>query len=316
MTVKTDRLVTLFGGGGFIGRYVAQQLFAAGARVRIAEREPLGAFRLRPLAGLGQIQFVAADVTRPEQVAAAVDGAEAVVNLVGVFKGDLEAVHVGGPRHIGAAAAAAGARAVVHVSALGADPDAASEYGRTKSEGELALRVAFPGATIVRPSIVFGMEDDFVNRFARMARLLPVVPVLRGGWRLAPVHAADLGKAIAAAALDPRTHGGRTYELAGPQIISMREVNRWICRATGRGARPVIEIPDAVGRLIARLTGWLPGAPISWDQWLMLQRDSVPGGECPGFEAFGIRPAPLAAVAEGWLPSYRRRGRWAKPPPG
>jgi NADH dehydrogenase len=316
MTVKTDRLVTLFGGGGFIGRYVAQALFAAGARVRIAEREPRSAFYLKPLAGLGQIQFVRADVTRPDQVAAAVAEADAAINLVGIFNGNLQAVHVGGARNIAEAATAAGAAAVVHISAIGAEPDSQSTYGRTKGEGERAVRAAFPTATIVRPSIVFGPEDNFVNRFARMVRLLPVVPVIRGAWKVQPVYAADLGKAIAAAALDPATHSGRTYELAGPQVVSMREINEWIGRATGRGTKPVLPIPDGLGRLTARLGGWLPGAPITWDQWLMLQRDNVASGECPGFESFGIRPAPLAAVAEGWLPIYRRHGRWARPVAG
>jgi NADH dehydrogenase len=148
-----------------------------------------------------------------------------------------------------------------------------------------------------------------------MARMLPAIPVIRGRWKLQPVYAADLGKAIASAALDPARHAGRTYELGGPQVISMREVNRWICQATGRGSKPVVEIPDPIARLMARLFGWAPGAPISWDQWLMLQRDSVASGEYPGFEAFGIAPVPLAAVAEGWLAIYRRHGRWAQPSP-
>ena len=310
MTAKSEHLVTLFGGGGFVGRYVAQALFKAGARVRIAEREPRSAFYLKPLTGLGMIQFVRADIRDADQVAAAVGGADGVINLVGVLKGDFQGIHVDGARNVAEAAAAAGAKALVQVSAIGADPESPSSYGRTKGEGEAAVGAAFPGATIVRPSIVFGMEDDFVNRFARMARLLPVVPVIRGSWKLQPVHAADLGRAIAEAALRPDLHSGRTYELGGPQVISMAELNRWICEATGRG-RPVVEIPDPIGRLVARLGGWLPGAPITWDQWLMLQRDNVAGGE-PGFEAFGIRPAPLAAVAEGWLASYRRKGRFAK----
>jgi NADH dehydrogenase len=155
------------------------------------------------------------------------------------------------------------------------------------------------------------MEDNFVNRFAGMARLLPVVPVLRGDWKLQPVHAADLGKAIADSALEPLVHQRQTYELGGPQVISMAEINRWICQATGR-SKPVVEIPDRIGALIARTTGWLPGGPITWDQWLMLQNDNVVSKGGSGFEPFGIRPAPLAAVAEGWLSSYRRHGRWAR----
>ena len=312
MTVKTDRLVTLFGGGGFVGRYVAQALFRAGARVRIAEREPRRAFFLKPLCGLGQIQFVRADVTVAGDAARAVDGADAVVNLVGILKGDFEKVHVGGARNVAAAAAAAGVPALVHVSAIGADPEAASAYGRSKGEGEAAVRAAFPMATIARPSIAFGLEDDFVNRFARMAQHLPVLPVMRGSWKLQPVHVADLGKAIARAALEPGAYAGRTFELGGPQVLSLHELNRWICEETGRG-RPLIDIPDPIASLIARLTGWLPFAPLTWDQWLMLQRDNVATG--PGLEVFGIRPTPLAAVAEGWLTLYRRHGRFAKPSP-
>lgn len=313
MTAKSDRLVTLFGGGGFIGRYVAQALFKAGMRVRVAERDPRSAYFLKPLTGLGMLQFARVDVTRPADVAAAVAGADAVINLVGILKGNFDAIHVDGARNVAEAAAAAGAGALVHLSAIGADPESASDYGRTKGEGELAVRASFPEATIVRPSIVFGPEDQFVNRFARLVRLLPVVPVIRGSWKLQPVYAADLGKAVAQAALDPQQHAGKTYELAGPQVVSMREMNSWICEATGRGSRAVLDIPDPIARLMARLFGWAPGAPMSWDQWQMLQTDNVASGRYPGFEAFGINPAPLAAVAEGWLPIYRRRGRWARP---
>jgi uncharacterized protein YbjT (DUF2867 family) len=311
MTVKTNRLITLFGGGGFIGRYVAQTLFKAGARVRVAEREPRRAFFLKPLCGLGQIQFVGADVGDAGAVAAAVHGADAVVNLAGILKGDFHRVHVEGARNIARAASAAGVPALVHVSAIGADPDSESAYGRSKGEGEAAAREAFPNVAIIRPSIAFGAEDRFLNRFARMAQILPVVPVIRGSWRLQPVHAADLGKAIAQAALDPPPFAGGTFELGGPQITTMAELNRWIVQATRRN-RPLVEIPDPVARLIARLGGWLPGAPISWDQWLMLRKDNVATG--PGFEAFGIRPVPLAAVAEAWLTLYRRQGRFAPSP--
>jgi uncharacterized protein YbjT (DUF2867 family) len=310
MTVKTERLITLFGGGGFIGRYAVQALFKAGARVRIAERDPRRAYYLKPLCGLGQIQFARVELGDPAAVAAAVQGADAVVNLVGILKGDFDKVHVEGAGTVASAAAAAGVPALVHVSAIGADPESGSAYGRSKGEGEAAVRGAFPAACILRPSIAFGMEDDFVNRFARMAQLLPVVPVIRGSWKLQPVHAADLGKAVAMAALNPKPHAGRLYELGGPQVMTMAELNRWICRATGRN-RTVVEIPDALARPLVRLTGWLPGAPMTWDQWLMLQRDNVAAG--PGFEAFGLRPAPLAAVSRDWLTRYRRHGRFAKP---
>jgi len=315
MVQKTDRLVTLFGGGGFIGRYVAQALFARGQRVRIAGRDPRRAFFLKPLAGLGQVQFAAADVTSADMVARAVHGSDAVINLVGILRGDFDAVHRQGAANVAEAAAAAGAEALVHVSAIGADAESESRYGRSKGEGESAVRAAFPTATIVRPSVAFGQEDNFVNRFAAMARLLPFLPVVRGGWRLQPVHAADVGRAVALAAIDPRSHGGRTYELGGPQVLTMLELSRWIAEAAGRGGKAIVPIPDPVGRLLARAAGWLPGAPITWDQWLMMQRDSVVGEGASGFEAFGISPSPLAAIAEGWLTAYRRSGRFAAKSP-
>jgi uncharacterized protein YbjT (DUF2867 family) len=309
-----DRVVTLFGGGGFLGRYSAQALLRTGARLRIAQRDPRQAFFLKPLAAVGQVQLAAVDLRDPASVRAAVAGSDSVVNLVGILKGDFEAIHVAGARNIAQAAAAAGAGALVHVSAIGADPASESAYGRSKGEGEAAVRAAFPGATILRPSILFGREDNFINRFAAMARLAPVLPVVSGGTRLQPVYAADVGRAVSAAALDPRTHGGKTYELGGPQVLTMRELMEWVCEATGRG-RPLLDIPDPVGRLIARTTGWLPGAPITWDQWLMLRRDNVVSDGAQGLEAFGLPRTPLATVSEGWLTSYRRHGRFAAKSP-
>ena len=309
MPPKTDILVTVFGAGGFLGRYVAQSLLKTGVRIRAAERDPRRAWYLKPLGGLGQVQFVRADITDKAAVAAAVQGSDAVINLVGILKGPFQRIHVDGARNIAEAAAAAEVPALVHISAIGADPEAESNYGRTKGEGEEAVRAAFPGATIVRPSIAFGQEDDFINRFARMARLMPILPVMRPTWKLQPVHAADLGKAVALAALDPGKHAGQTYELGGPNVLTMAELNRWICETTGR-RRPLAELPDPIGKAIARLTGWAPGAPLTWDQWLMMQGDNVATG--PGFEAFGLHPAPLAAVAPAWLVPFRKHGRFAK----
>jgi NADH dehydrogenase len=214
-----DRLVTLFGGGGFLGRYVAQALFRTGARVRIAQRDPRSAFFLKPLAALGQVQFVAADIRDQGQVREAVKEADAVVNLVGILRGAFHGIHVDGARNVAEAAAASAASSLVHVSAIGADPESPSAYGRTKSEGEQAVRAAFPGATIVRPSLVFGREDNSVNRFAGLSRLLPLLPAVRPRMKMQPVYALDVGRAVTAAAVDPRRHGGRTYELAGPQVI-------------------------------------------------------------------------------------------------
>lgn len=306
-----DDLVTLFGGGGFLGRYVAQELLRMGARVRIAERDPSDAYFLKPLGGLGQTQFVAADLRRPESVARAVAGATAVVNLVGVLAGDFAALHVAGARLAAAAASTAGAGAFVQVSAIGADRAAASAYARSKGLGEEAVRAAFPGATIVRPSILFGTEDRFVNRFAQMMMLAPVVPVIRAPVRLQPAWVGDVARAIAGAALDPARFGGGTFELGGPQVLSMGELNAWIAQAIGRAKVRLPAVPDAIAGFLARAGGWLPGAPLTWDQWLMLQQDNVVHDPETGFAAFGIEPTPLAAIAPRWLVRFRRHGRFS-----
>lgn len=303
-------LVTLFGGGGFLGRYVAQELLRMGARVRIAERDPSNAYFLKPLGGLGQTQFVVADVTDAESARRAAQGSSAVINLVGVFGGGMERVHVAGAHYAGKAAAAAGAKAFVQISAVGADAKAVSAYARSKGQGEQAARAAFPAATIIRPSTLFGPEDDFVNRFAGLATALPIVPVVRAQVRFQPAWVVDVARAIVQAALDPAAHGGKTYELGGPQTLSMRELNEWTAREIGRSPR-FVSVPDALAAAMARFGGWLPGVPLTWDQWLMLQHDSVVSPQAEGFAAFGIDPTPLAVVAPNWLVTYRRGGRFS-----
>jgi NADH dehydrogenase len=304
-----DAIVTVFGGGGFVGRYAVQELLASGEgfRVRIAQREPRDAWFLKPLGSLGQTQFLAADVSNRASVERAVAGASAVLNLVGSFD-NMDAVQADGARIVAEAAAAAGVTTLVHVSAVGADRGSPSAYGRSKGEGESAVLAAFPNATILRPSIVFGREDAFTNRFARMLKL-PVVPVVRGGTRFQPVFVADLAKAIEQAICEPQRHAGKTYEIGGPEAIAMRDLLGRLAEWTGQKPH-FIDMPDAVAGMMARTTGWAPGAPITWDQWLMLQQDNVASGTLPGLEAFGIAPTPLAAVAPGWLVQYRRQGRF------
>ena len=304
-----DKVVTLIGGGGFVGRYVAQALLTAGARVRIAQRDPRPAYFLRPLGGLGQTQFVAADVRKPETIARAVHGADGVVNLVGLLSGDLEGVHVDGAKAVAEACAAASVTALVHVSAIGADAGSESRYGRTKGEGEAAVRAAFPAATIVRPSIIFGREDAFINRFAGMIAKAPLVPVLRARVGFQPVYVADVAAAIVKALAGPGRFGGATVELGGPDVMTMGEVMRWTAHTIGRDPA-FLDLPDRVGGMLAG-AGFLPGAPITRDQWLMLQRDNVVDVDAAGFAAFGITPTPLAAVAPGWLVRFRRNGRFA-----
>jgi len=304
----TPPLVTIFGGGGFIGRYVCEQLLKTGARLRVAQRDPRKAWFLQPLGTVGQVSAIAADLARPETIERAVEGADAVVNLVGVFSGNLQLIHVEGARRAAAAAKATGASAFVHISAIGADPESPSDYGRTKGLGEEAVRSAFPKATIIRPSIVFGPEDNFTNRFASMARF-PILPVIAPRTRFQPVYVRDLARAIAAAALDPKAHGGKTYELAGPEVMTMRELNARVAQMSGHHP-DLVEVPDIIAQGMA-LFGWLPGAPLTRDQWLMLQKDNVASGKLPGLKDFGITPAPLAATAPEWLGRFRKGGRFA-----
>lgn len=304
----TDALVTVFGGGGFVGRYVVEALLRRGARVRIAERSPKNAYYLKAQANLGQITYVPADITQPETLTAAIAGADAVINLVGSFV-DMQRLHVEGARNIAEAAARAGVKSLVHMSAIGADAQSKSAYGRTKGEGEAAVRQAFPKAVIVRPSIVFGREDAFINRFAALIRALPIIPVIGGKTRFQPVFAGDVGHAVAALVADPAAHGGKAYELGGPQILSMRQINEWIATQTGRS--PIfIDVPDVAAAALATLTGWLPGAPITRDQWIMLQSDNIVSAKARGLAALGVKATPLDAVARGWLLIYRRHGRF------
>ncbi len=300
-----DKLVTIFGGGGFVGRYVVQALLRGGARVRIAERDPRHAWFLKPLGGLGQTQFVAADVTLPETVRRAVAGADAVINMVGVLAGDFEGLHVAGARNVAEAAAAAGVGTLVHMSAIGADSAAPSAYGSSKGRGEEAVRAAFPQAAIIRPSIVFGREDQFINRFAAMIGKAPVVPVLRAPVKFQPVFAADVGDAMALATGE--RFAGQTFELGGPDVMTMGEIIRWIAKTIGKSPS-IVELPDAAGSLLASL----PFAPITKDQWLMLQRDNVVATDAQGLEALGVEATPLESVAPEWLVRFRRTGRFGR----
>jgi len=308
MIDRTEELVTVFGGGGFIGRYVCEFLLKSGVRVRVAQRNPKQAYVIQPLGQVGQFGFVAAEITDPTSVHRALKGASAAVNLCGVFGKKMRAVHVEGARNVAEGARHEGLEALVQVSAIGADVHSKSLYGETKAEGELAVGKAFPTATIIRPSLVFGPEDELTNRFAGMARL-PFLPVIAGKRNFQPVYVRDLAKAIAMAALEPKRFGGQTYEIGGPQRMSMIGLHRAIVEVTGQTPE-ITPVPDLFAGLLAKL-GFLPGAPLTEDQWLMLQRDNVPSGDYPGLEAFGIRPTPLAAVAYEWLGRFHKGGKFA-----
>jgi NADH dehydrogenase len=307
MNDLADKLVTIFGGGGFLGRYISAALLHRGARLRIAERNPKNAQHIKPHANLGQVQFASADITRPETLDRVVAGSDAVINLVGILNGRFDAVQAKGAAHVAAAAARAGARAMVHMSAIGADAASSSAYGRSKGEGEAAVFAAFPSATIMRPSIVFGREDAFVNKFAQMIVSFPIIPVISGQTRFQPVYVGDVAAAVAAVLSDPAAHGGRTFELGGPEIISMRALNERIAQLAHRRKHFV-----AVPGFAARLLSLIPGGPITGDQLKMLAQDNVVGDAMPGLAELGVAPTPLGAVAPGWMDQYRPHGRFGR----
>jgi len=305
----SDKVIAVLGGSGFFGRHLAQELLSAGARLRIASRHPKRAFSIRPLGNLGQVQFAGCDVTRPESLAAALAGADMVVNLVGSFSGDLDAVQGSGAGRIAAAAREAGASAMVHVSAIGADADSPVDYARTKAEGEAAVLAAFPGATIIRPSILFGPDDNFITMFARLIAAFPALPVFGPEARLQPVFVDDAAAGIASALADAARHGGKTFEVAGPEVVTMLELNERIAAAQGR-QRLFAPLPDGVSGAIATLTGWLPGAPITSDQWELLKAGNVADPKAPGLKALGVTARPLALFLDRWMVPYRKHGRF------
>lgn len=301
------KLVVLIGGSGFFGTHIAQELLACGARLRVASRHPERAFKLKPLGNLGQIQFARCDVTKPDSVRAVMAGADAAVYLVGAFAGNLPALQADGAGLAAAAAKENGAASFVYISALGADAASEAAYARTKAEGEQAVLVAFPKATVLRPSVLFGEDDKFVNMFAGLIAALPVLPIFGADKQMQPLWVDDAAQAVVNALADPGEHGGKTYEIAGPEPLTMGQINRMIAEAQGR-RRAFIEVPDKLSAIFAAL----PGTPMNSDQWKLLKGGSVPSGKLPGLKALGIKPKPLELFLGRWLVRYRKHGRFGE----
>jgi NADH dehydrogenase len=308
-----SRLVTVFGGTGFLGRHTVRALAKAGWRIKVAARRPARGFFLRPLGTVGQIDFVKCDVSDADSVAAALAGSDAVVNLCGILfqRGQtFEDIQADGPANVGAAAAKAGVEAVVHVSAIGADSESASEYAATKAEGETRLREVFPAATIFRPSIVFGPEDGFFNRFAEMARFLPVLPLIGGGKTLfQPVFVGDVAAAIVAA-LDSEAMRGRTYELGGPTVYSFKQLMQLILSETDR-SRILLPVPFGIAAIKAFFLQFLPNPPLTPDQVKLLRHDNVVAPQALGLADLGIVPTTVEAEVPAYLWRYRPKGEYA-----
>lgn len=308
--MATRSVATVFGGSGFIGRYIVKRLAKKGFVVRVAVRDTEGALFLKPMGAVGQVVPLYASLTNEATVHRAIDGAVLVVNAVGILaerrKGDFQRIHAEGPGLIGRLAARTGIERVVHLSAIGADTRAASRYAATKGLGESLLRESFPDATILRPSLVFGPEDRLFNRFAAMARLLPIMPVICGETRFQPVYVGDVADAAMAALARPDA-AGAIYELGGPRVLSMRELLAYVLHETGRKRR-MINIPMGLARLQAFFMEFVPGKPLTRDQLLMLQHDNVASGEMPGLKELGIVPTPVELVVPGYLRRFQPGG--------
>lgn len=300
-----NKLVVLIGGNGFVGRHLAQDLLQRGARVRIAARNPEKALSVKPLANLGQLQFARCNVRDAHSLRAALAGADAVVYLVGTFGKDARLLHADAARVAAEAAAASGASAFVYLSSLAADAESDGVYASTKALGEQAVLAAFPKATVLRPSVIFGQDDQFVQMFAGLVSMMPALPVFGPDARLQPVWVDDVAAAAANALADPATHGGKTYELAGPDVITMMELHEAIAAAQGR-SRGFIPVPDAISGVFAAL----PGTPMSSDQWRMLKVGSVATGSLPGIAKLGITPHPLSLFLDKWMQRFRKHGRF------
>ena len=304
--------VTVFGASGFIGRHLVQRLARNGMRVKAAVRRTQRGNFLVPMGDVGQVVPIGADITDDASVAMAITGADAVVNLVGILyesrgNGGFQAVHVDGAARVARSAKIAGARHLIHVSAIGADRNSPSRYGQSKAEGEAAVRAAFPTATILRPSIVFGPEDDFFNRFASMARLAPALPLFGGGaTQYQPVYVGDVADGILASLSNP-TAAGQTYELGGPRRYSFAELMTLMLTVTER-QRLLVKLPYWLADVIGTIAGLAPGRPVlTRDQAKLLRRDNVTVSGMPGLAELGI----TATACEVVLPTYLNRFRKA-----
>ncbi len=305
--------ITVFGGSGFLGRHAIRSLAKAGWRIKVANRHPNRGFFLRPLGQVGQIGFIKCDITEPEQVEAALQGSQAAINLPGLLvpRGQsFESVHATGAGNVAEAAGRLGIRQLIHISAIGADSESESHYAQTKAEGEARVRAAFPAAVILRPSIVFGPEDQFFNKFAALARMVPALPLIGGGHtRFQPVFVGDVAAAIVAALDDPRAQG-KTYELGGPTIYSFKELMQIVLRETGR-TRAFIPLPFALASLKAFFLQFAPNPLLTPDQVKLLRHDNVVAPTALTLADLGIAPTTVEAEVPAYLWRFRAKGEYA-----
>ena len=311
-----NALVTIFGGSGFLGRYAVRALAKEGYRIRVAVRQPNIANYLLPMGQVGQIQLVKTNVTNPDAVAVAVRGASAVINLVGVLhesgRQRFAELHTRAAGHIAQAAKSAGASSLVHMSSAGVGAISDSTYARTKADGERLVREAFPEAAILKPSIVFGPEDDFFNRFAAMASMSPVLPLIGGGTtRFQPVYVGDVAAAVGTCIRDAATQG-KTFELGGPTIYTFRQLMEIVLHETGRRCW-LVPLPYSLATLQAMFLQFLPNAPLTPDQVRLLRHDNVVSAEALTLAELGIEAETVEAILPSYLWRFRREGQYAGP---
>ena len=318
VTLNNRALVTVYGGSGFLGRHLVRAIARTGARIRVACRHPDLAGHLQPLGGVGQIVPVQANVRYADSLVTAAEDADAVVNLVGILfasgKQTFKSVQDEGARNVADAAKAAGVGTFVHVSAIGADAASPAIYAQSKAAGEAAVRAVYPDATIVRPSVVFGPEDEFFNRFGAMARLFPALPLIGGGHtKFQPVFVGDVAQALVAA-IEGRTKTGAPYELGGPEVLSMRDVMERVLAYTMR-SRPLVPLPFWLAKLQGALLQWLPNPPLTVDQVRLLESDNVVSEAAVAdgrtLQGLGIEPVPVASVVPDYLEQFRPRGQFS-----
>lgn len=313
---SSSNLVTIFGGAGFIGTQVVQLLARRGYRIRVAVRRPDLAGHVRPLGAVGQVMPIQANIRNRESVERAIRGVGIVINLVGIGhesgKQRFRAVHAMGARNVAEAARALGVAELVHMSALGADPQASSGYARSKALGEAEVLAAFPSAVVIRPSIVFGPGDDFFNRYGMLARMLPVLPVIGARSRFQPVYVGDVAEAIARAA-EGKVKGGRIYEIGGPEVATHRQLVARVVADTGR-SNPLLPLPAGPAKLLALPLSLLPSPLISGDQVDQLQADNVVSEEAVRekrtLAAFDIAPTAMEAILPSYLWRFMRNGQF------
>lgn len=314
-----SKLVTIYGGSGFVGRYIARRMAKEGWRVRVAVRRPNEAMHVKPYGTPGQVEPVLCNIRDEGSVAAVMQGADAVVNCVGILnevgKNKFDAVQAEGAGRIARLAAAAGITSMVHVSALGADENGASAYSKTKAKGEALVREAMPDAVILRPSVIFGAEDEFFNRFAAMTRMGPVLPIAAGQTKFQPVYVDDVARAAVAGVLG-QVPGG-TYELGGPEAKTFAALMEQMLDVIAR-KRIVASLPGFAAGLMAfgfdmaqsLSLGLFTNSMLTRDQLKNLSSDNVVSGDLPGFEAFGITPTALGAVLPDYLWKFRPNGQY------